>query len=298
MTTMTTKSGILISKSTGKIANALMEMQWNCSENAMNLLLYILQHSQIFQAVPDNDPTLLHFDRTELKRVANLDKNTGRLMYLMEELRSTVFTYQDEQYNVLCAPVVAAYSYRSDIDCVTVEISRILWPHLSELLTKYTVFDLAVFTFIQGKYCKRFYLDVMRWANKGTLHLSVANMQERYEMRYNWTDIQRRIITPALDQIHKRTNLKVSCIGLQKKGKAVTVATFAIHKPGQELTKPEEDILVNRYGIARGLAGKICRNLSLQTIRDIRAGIDAAGVKKKINNLGAFSSTVFRSYLQ
>lgn len=297
MTTDTTKSGTSERRQPlGKIANALLEMQFNCSENAMNLLMFMLQHVQVLDLTgnPDN---LVHFERNTLKAVANLERNGGRLLYVMEELRTTVFTYQDNEHNVLCAPMVAAYSFDAKLDTVTVEFSRLLWPHISQVLVNYTVLDLARFFFIQGKYCKRFYLDVMRWANKGTMHLQLDNMRTRYGMDYDYTDIQRRVIDKALAQIHEKSTLRVVKAGEQKQGKKVVSLSFHITRPGIELTQPTVDLLVNRYKIAKGLAGKIAKHLTQQTIRDILAGIDAAGARQKIRDLGAFSSTVFRAYL-
>lgn len=282
-------------KNTTKVANALLEMHWTISERAMNVLLYLLQKATVEQSLTETPAPLLYIDRRRLAEVANLNGHNGRLMPIFEELATTRFIYDTKEHK-LSAPILSAYQYDEKTDIITIEFARLLWPYLCEVVVNFTVVDLGVFWFVAGKYAKRFYLDVMRWKSTGELILNVENMQERYKMPYLYADIQRRVVQPAIDQIHALTNVKIAQLPPRKEGKKVISLRFVVHRPSAADMAPWAAELVRKYKFSTAFAGMICQRMTARTINEICAAIDEAAQARKINNLAAYAATYFRNY--
>lgn len=287
-----------MSKNTLKLANALLDMTWPISERAMNVFVYLVQKQMAASLLePDSVAPFIYADRNRLAEVANLKGHNGRLMPIFEELATARFKYENEDgTHKFSAPAISAYEYDKALDCITVEFSRLFWPYLADIARKYTVVDLGVFWFIPGRYAKRFYLDVMRWHGTGEMVLNIANLQERYLCPYLYADIQRRIVEPGIEFIHKMTNVKVHQLPSTKQGKKVISLRFMIYRPSPTETTPWARELVRKYKISPAYAGLIANRLSGRTIGEIVAAIDEAAAAHKVKNLGAYAATFFRNY--
>lgn len=278
----------------GKISNALLDMQFSLSENSLNLLLYVMQRAYVESTNNEKFVPIISADRQQLFKVGNVKKNGQRLRLYLNELQSTIFT-ADVEGVTISAPMISAYVYRADIDRISIEISTLFWPYLSDFIKNYTVIDIAQLWLIKGRHAKRFYLDVIRWANAGKMKLSLDNLRLRYDVNYEYNDIQRRIIDPGIAQIHDLTNIAIHQGESTKIGKRVETLNFFIRKgqSAEQLT-PMALHLIDRYKINKPLALSIVQNIPGRDISTILEAVEAA--RHRVTNLPAYAATIFRNY--
>lgn len=280
-------------QSRAKIANCLLEMQYTLSEPSMNLLGYLLQRAYIEEVNLATGAPIVIVDRNKLIDVAQLKKNGGRLGMYLDELQREYFKSEIEQVTI-SAPMISAYIWHRETDMISIEFSRLLWPLLSDVVKNFTVFDLVTLWKITGKYAKRFYLDVMRWSNRGGMKLSIDNLQARYDTQYNYNDIIRRIVEPGIKQIGMYTNLTVTPLEHTKRGKKVITLNFHINKPDREALEPLAEKLTMRYGVNAPYARLIVNSLSYRDIVAVLESIDKN--RLKIKNIGAYTAEIFKHY--
>lgn len=276
-----------------KIANSLLEMNFTLSEASLNLLGYLLQAAYVENIDrPEHGPVVITA-RMKLIQVANLGKNGGRLSQYLDELQREIFK-SDTPELTISAPIISAYIWHQDSDQISVEFSRLLWPVIADVVKNFTVIDLYILWQINGKYCKRFYLDVMRWSNRGHMKLSIDNLRARYETEYSYNDIMRRIVLPGIDQIHKLTNVKVNELAPSKRGKRVETLNFHINKPDPASLEPMAEKLTSKYGVNASYARLIVNNISFRDIRTVLETVDKQ--RMKIKNIGAYTAAIFQTY--
>jgi hypothetical protein len=287
------KLNLMQAPTRAKIANALLEMNFLLSEASINILCYALQSAYAENIERPGEPPMLILPRIKLIEVANLGKNGGRLSQYLDELQREIFK-SDTPEITISAPIISAYIWHQETDMISLEFSRLLWEVWHDVIKNYTVFDLYILWQINGKYCKRFYLDVMRWSNRGQMKLSIDNLRARYETEYTYNDIMRRIILPGISQIQQLTNIRVNELAHTKRGKKVETLNFHINKPETAALEPMAEKLTMRYGVNESYARLIVNTLSF---RDIRAVMDTIDKKRgKIQNIGAYTATIFASY--
>jgi hypothetical protein len=276
-----------------KIANSLLEMNFTLSEASLNLLAYIIQVGYVETIQDTKTAPVIIVPRLQLIKVANLGKNGGRLSQYLDELQREIFKSETQEI-VLSSNLISAYTWHQETDMITVEFSRLLWPVMSDVIKNYTVFDLFILWHINGKYCKRFYLDVMRWSGRGHMKLNLDNLRARYETEYSYNDIMRRIVQPGIRQIHELTAIKVNELAATKRGKKVETLNFHINKPDPANLEPMAEKLHERYGVNAAYARLIVNNLSLKDIRTVLETVDKN--KMKIKNIGAYTAAIFNTY--
>lgn len=287
-----------MSKNTTKLANALVDVQWPISERTMNVFMYLLQ-KQMADALlhPEHVAPIIYVDRAMLSYCVNLQGKTVHLMPLLEQLTTARFYFENaDRTHVFSAPALVAYEYDRQTDMIAVEFSRLFWPYLSDLVQRYTIVDLGVFWQISGRYAKRFYLDVMRWQSHGEMILNIDNMRERYNCQYLYADMQRRVVDPAIEQIHQLTNVKVKQLPPIKKGKRVLSFRFQVTRPTMAEMQPVANDLVRKYKLTPAFANLVAQRMTGKTIAEICAAIDMSIAGKPIKNVPAYAATFFRNY--
>lgn len=287
-----------MSKNKVQLSNALINVNWPISERAMNVFMYLVQLQMLDSLTyPDHDTPIIHVDRGTIALAANLQGKTSRLLPIFEELATARFKFETaDRSHVFSAPAISAFEYDAQTDMIAVEFSRLFWPYLRAVVQEYTVVDLGVFWQVSGRYAKRFYLDVMRWHKTGELILNLDNLRERYDCVYLYADIQRRIIEPAIGQIHFLTNVKVQQLPAIKKGKRVVALRFVVSRPAMAELAPAANDLIRKYKFSPSFAALIVQRMTQRTISEITAAIDQRAAHSPIKNLSAYAATFFRNY--
>lgn len=278
-----------------KLTNQLIDMSFNISENSMNLLAYILQVAYVSEHIAKTGAPVVYLERSKLVAAAGIGKNSGRLRLYLEELQTALFRYECDEITIT-SPLLCGTLWSPKLDVVSLEISRLLWPYLSEFVGSFTVFHLADLWQIKGRFAKRFYLDVMRWANSGTLKLNLDNLRTRYDTEYQYNDIHRRIIVPGIEQIHQLTNLTIHETEPTRRGKKVETLNFIIRKPAPEALLPLANDLVKKYRLEPAFAQKVVNFMAPKDIQIVSDVIDAGRHKLEVKNIAAYAATIFRSY--
>lgn len=278
-----------------KLTNSFIDMNFNLSETALNLLAAILQRAYLTEQVTESGAPIVYIERAKLVQVGGIEKNAGRLRLYLEELQTALFAFECDEIAISC-PLLCGVQYNPQTHFLGLEISRLFWPYISDFVRNYTKFSIAELWQIKGRHAKRFYLDVMRWSNTGTMKLSLDNLRSRYDTDYQYNDVQRRIIEPGIEQIHRVSNVRIHQTEHTRQGKKVITLNFIIRKPGIEVLQPLAEKLTTRYHIEKGFAAKIVNTLSPKDVAAVCDIIDANRAKMKVQNIGGYASTIFRNY--
>jgi len=110
--------------------------------------------------------------------------------------------------------------------------------HLTGLSKRFTSYELKQVTELESQYSIRLYELLMQFANhpKKVLIIDLEKFRLRLDLvdRYpRYFDLNKRVITPSMDEINKYTNINVRC-ETKRKGRVVTTLEFYLDQSVQQ----------------------------------------------------------------
>lgn len=125
---------------------------------------------------------------------------------------------------------------------INIKLAECLRPYYLELKNSFISYQLGYTTSFHSKYSFSLYELCKAKANMVKFFITIddAQMQLAYGKYKNYTDLMRFVIEPAITDINKHTDIKVSCVP-EKDGKKVSRLMFCVQKKtGKELAEADK----------------------------------------------------------
>jgi plasmid replication initiation protein len=123
---------------------------------------------------------------------------------------------------------ISSIEYLTDDGKISLCFSQKILPYLSELKGQFTRYDLKHIGNMTSIYGIRLYELLMQWQTTGTRTIEIDWLKRQFEIADNYpdmSDLKKRVIDPAINDINKNSNYNVSWTQ-RKTGRRVTHLTF------------------------------------------------------------------------
>ena len=226
---------------------SLNTAKYNLGAVAMDIVFILIAQIKI----EDKDFLKYHINLTdlELKMGRKITRNEAYLDSLSDELLLNTIKIKNGT-RVTKFAWCSSFEYDSNEGWINIMLDPHLKDYLIDLKKQFVQTDLKYLLNIKGSYTKRIYLLLKQNAFRGKVIFNVNELREMLDvpksLRVKYSDFKKRVITNAIKEINKETDIIVNCKEL-KVGRSVKDLNFSI----KTIVKKKEliETEVNKFGV-------------------------------------------------
>jgi plasmid replication initiation protein len=228
----------------------------NLIESAYKLTLNEQRVLQTCIGKINSNDSLTLSDKFELSAkefaiIFNVDEKSAyeKLIEVAENLykREVTIERPDNETDKLKSRWISSIRYQSKAGKIVLRFAQDLLPHLSELKSQFTKYDLVSISEMTSIYGIRLYELLMQWHSTGRREIDIAWLKQQFEIKELYPemyDFKKRVIEPAVVNINQHSNINVVHT-YKKTGRNVTHILFQFklkpaNKP-KKLSKPKPE---------------------------------------------------------
>jgi plasmid replication initiation protein len=228
----------------------------NLIESAYKLTLNEQRVLQTCIGKINSNDSLTLSDKFELSAkefaiIFNVDEKSAyeKLIEVAENLykREVTIERPDNETDKLKSRWISSIRYQSKAGKIVLRFAQDLLPHLSELKSQFTKYDLVSISEMTSIYGIRLYELLMQWHSTGRREIDIAWLKQQFEIKELYPemyDFKKRVIEPAVVNINQHSNINVVHT-YKKTGRNVTHILFQFKlkpaKKPQKLSKPKPE---------------------------------------------------------
>lgn len=216
--------------------NNLIEASYSLSLSEQRLILIAIIAARDIEKDLTSD-TMLTIHASEYMQHFNLGRQSAyeALQAACDNLFERRLTYRaiDPQTGKLAvykSRWVSKVGYVKEAACAQLVFAPDILQLFVKLEEKFTRYELKQISQLSSVYAIRLYELLIRWRGKGKLYISVLQLREKLGLLENeykvMGDFKKRVLTVAIDQINKFTDIDVSYTQ-KKEGRTITHIEFS-----------------------------------------------------------------------
>ncbi|TCB82824.1 RepB family plasmid replication initiator protein [Acinetobacter sp. ANC 3791] len=216
--------------------NNLIEASYALSLSEQRLILIAIIAARDIEQDLTAD-TMLTIHASEYMKHFNLERQSAyeALQAACDNLFERKLTYKaiDPQTGKLAvykSRWVSKVGYVKEAACAQLVFAPDILQLFVKLEEKFTRYELKQISQLSSVYAIRLYELLIRWRGKGKLYISVSQLREKLGLLENeyqvMGDFKKRVLTVAIDQINKFTDIDVSYTQ-KKEGRTITHIEFS-----------------------------------------------------------------------
>ncbi|MHA3050571.1 replication initiation protein RepM [Acinetobacter sp. ANC 4633] len=216
--------------------NNLIEASYSLSLSEQRLILIAIIAARDIEKDLTAD-TMLTIHASEYMKHFNLGRQSAyeALQAACDNLFERKLTYKaiDPQTGKLAvykSRWVSKVGYVKEAACAQLVFAPDILQLFVKLEEKFTRYELKQISQLSSVYAIRLYELLIRWRGKGKLYISVSQLREKLGLLENeyqvMGDFKKRVLTVAIDQINKFTDIDVSYTQ-KKEGRTITHIEFS-----------------------------------------------------------------------
>ena len=158
---------------------------------------------------------------------------------------------------VLVTSWVQAVRYRTDEGRITMSLNPHIIPYLSQLSREFTKYSMESISKLTSIHAIRLYELLVQWKRAGKRDISFAWLRGRLYLEDSYkssAEFKYRVIEPALEQISKHTDIKITDRIYEKTGRKLTSVTikFKVKSSSSSgTTPPNLELFPDRWATER-----------------------------------------------
>jgi plasmid replication initiation protein len=233
----------------------------------------------------------------ELSISSKANKDYSRIKAALTGLQTKIIKAFDHKNNsIVQAAIIGGFLWDINGGKIYINFDPYIYPALRDFSKGFTRYRLVSLLNLQGKYSKRFYMELNNWTGK-IFTLDLATWREKLQLSetyHTWSNFNARVLQPAIEEINQNTELQIKLIDKKKSGRRVdsvqlSIGTIEIHLNDSQKTNIEK--LVKYCSLSDWQSETIVREI---TDGDIRSGLYEAQCKKsEIKNMGGYMVAYF-----
>lgn len=196
----------------------------------------------------------------DIKEFCGLCGITSRSGKNFEAIKSALKSLSDKSFwikedgdtkETLVRWIVSPTIYKNS-GVVEVQLDEKLKPYLLQLKDYFTSYSFENVAYMKSKYSLRVYELLKSYENLHIIRIQLDTLRTNLsiEPTYTWTDINRRVLQTATNEINKVSDLYVSYTPIKEKGKEkVTAVEFKIMRNKRELDTIEDITEYEQLGL-------------------------------------------------
>ena len=207
-------------------SNDLIQARYELSLNEQKIILYTVskldEKQKDFNIIPIEIGEFINLLGTSDLRYTEIRK-------LIEGLRDKGLTIKTEK-GELVTGWLSSIEYIKNTGIIELEFSKKLVPYLLQLKRKFTRYQLKNILYLSNKHSIRIYELLKQYENIGNRTFTVDELKKilMLEGQYKaFTDFDKRVLKPTMEEINDYTDLKVSYEKI-KKGRAIHSIKYKI----------------------------------------------------------------------
>lgn len=160
---------------------------------------------------------------------------------------------------------VSKVGYIKESACAQLVFTQDILQLFVKLEEKFTRYELKQISQLSSVYAIRLYELLIRWKGKGKLYISILQLREKLGLLENeykvMGDFKKRVLTVAIDQINKFTDIDVSYVQ-RKEGRTITHIEFSfdlkvdLNSNSNEIVLEPSYLLTSKQSVF--FANKLC----------------------------------------
>lgn len=282
-------------------ANALTEARYNFDEVQKNIVYLVLDQL----GAQDEPGKIYRVFVKELEQLTGSEQHSVQLRQSTLDILSRPLEIILENGSILQAPIFSSIEHPAGQSYFTIMIDPRIRPLLFDLKNRFTTYGLKQALSLSGKYSKRLYEMLSQYKDLGSMKIDIRELKRRLylfdprskkEEYPNFSDFDRRVIKPALEQINRLTDLKVD-YATMKTGRKVTDLRFTIDVVQRlriDIPLPElRQRLTEKFGLRADQADTVMQRYTPAEINRTLYRIQLKNNDQPIKNIGAYTATAF-----
>ena len=213
-------------------SNALVEAKYRLSVLELRLIHMCL--AQMKNGSNSSDYVIRVGDVEELAGISSGEayRNLKNAALKLMDRRVRIFATPDGrpfENEVLVTSWVHSVLYRTDEGQLTISLSPKITPYLSRLSREFTQYRLESVSKLTSMHAIRFYELLAQWRKLGEREITFMWLRDCLGLEKSYKtsgDLKKFVIEPALNQINRHTNIKITSRSYGKTGRKITSVTI------------------------------------------------------------------------
>ena len=207
-------------------SNDLVQARYELSLNEQKIILYAVSKLDEKQ----EDFNIIKLDIREFFKLLGTSKERySEIREIVKELREKTLIINTDEGELITGWLASMF-YKKNTGTIELEFSKNLVPYLLQLKEKFTRYQLKNILYLSNKHSIRIYELLKQYENIGNRTFTVDELKKilMLEGQYKaFTDFDKRVLKPTMEEINDYTDLKVSYEKV-KKGRAIYSIRYKI----------------------------------------------------------------------